>query len=177
MEPWRRLDAADAPAARDLLRGCCGSTRWVERMVARRPFGDQPSLLRAARDEWFALAEADWREAFAHHPRIGGRDTLERRFAATRHLSEREQQGVQDAGADVLTRLADLNHVYQQTFGFIFIVCASGRSAAGMLTLLEARLGNDSATEIRIAAGEQADITELRLNRLGEWSPILETGK
>ena len=167
MEPWRRLDEADAAGARDLLRACCGSTRWVERMAARRPFGDQPALLAAAREEWWALGEADWREAFAHHPRIGGRETRERRFASTRHLSEREQKGVEGAAADVLTALADANQIYEQRFGYIFIVCASGRSAPEMLRLLEGRLGNDPGTEIRIAAAEQADITALRLNAMG----------
>jgi 2-oxo-4-hydroxy-4-carboxy-5-ureidoimidazoline decarboxylase len=167
MEPWRRLDEADTAGARDLLRSCCGSSRWVDQMVARRPFGDQPSLLAAARDKWFALGEEEWREAFSHHPKIGDRETLERRFAATRHLSEREQKGVEGAGEDVLTALADANRVYEQTFGYIFIVCASGRSAEEMLALLGARLGNDPATEIRVAASEQADITALRLNGLG----------
>jgi 2-oxo-4-hydroxy-4-carboxy-5-ureidoimidazoline decarboxylase len=171
MEPWRRLDEADAAEARDLLRACCGSPRWVERMVARRPFGDQPSLLGAARDEWFALGEEDWREAFAHHPTIGGRETLERRFAATRHLSEREQKGIEGAGADVLTALVDANQIYEQTFGYIFIVCASGRSAVEMLALLRARLRNDPDAEIRVAASEQADITALRLNGLGSQPP------
>jgi 2-oxo-4-hydroxy-4-carboxy-5-ureidoimidazoline decarboxylase len=167
MEPWRRFDEADVAGARELLRACCGSTRWVERMVARRPFGDQPSLLGAARDEWFALGAEDWREAFAHHPKIGGREALERPFAATRHLSAREQKGVEGAGADVLTALADANQIYEQTFGYIFIVCASGRSAEEMLALLGARLGNDPDTEIRVAASEQADITALRLKGLG----------
>jgi 2-oxo-4-hydroxy-4-carboxy-5-ureidoimidazoline decarboxylase len=140
-------------------------------MVARRPFGDQPSLLAAARNEWFALGEADWREAFAHHPKIGDRAALERRFAATRHLSEREQKGVERAGGEVLTALADGNRLYEQRFGYIFIVCASGRSAEEMLALLRARLGNDPTSEIRVAALEQAEITALRLNGMGGERP------
>jgi 2-oxo-4-hydroxy-4-carboxy-5-ureidoimidazoline decarboxylase len=171
MEPWRRLDEADPVDARDLLRACCGSTAWVERMVARRPFGDRPSLLAAARAEWLALGEEDWREAFAQHPKIGDRAALERRFAATRYLSEEEQKGVDGAGEDVLTALADGNRFYEQTFGYIFIVCASGRSAREMLALLRARLENEPATEIRVAASEQADITALRLDGLGTKSP------
>ena len=166
MEPWRRLDDASVHEARERLRACCGSTRWVERMLERRPFGDQSSLLAAARDEWFGLGEDDWREAFAHHPRIGDRADLARRFAATRHLSEREQQGVEGAGADELSALAEANRVYEQRFGYIFIVCASGRTAAEMLALLRARLGNDPEVEIRVAAAEQAEITTLRLRGL-----------
>jgi 2-oxo-4-hydroxy-4-carboxy-5-ureidoimidazoline decarboxylase len=167
MEPWQRLDRAAPEEAADLLSTCCGSRRWVERMIARRPFGAQPALLAAARDEWFALDQQDWREAFAHHPRIGDRDMLARRLAATRHLSEREQKGLDAAGADVLAALVDANRVYEQTFGYIFIVCASGRSAAEMLALLVARLDNEPAAEIRIAAAEQAQITRLRLEGLG----------
>jgi 2-oxo-4-hydroxy-4-carboxy-5-ureidoimidazoline decarboxylase len=163
MEPWQRLDAATPDAARDLLRSCCGSSRWVDRMVARRPFDNTHALLAAAREEWFALSEADWREAFSHHPKIGDRDPLARRFASTRHLSEREQQGVNSAPEDVLTSLADGNRTYEDRFGYIFIVCATGRSASEMLSLLRSRLDNDPADEIRLAADEQAKITEIRL--------------
>jgi 2-oxo-4-hydroxy-4-carboxy-5-ureidoimidazoline decarboxylase len=167
MEPWHRLDAAYAAEARDLLRACCGSARWVERMVARRPFGDQASLQAAARDEWLALREGDWREAFAHHPKIGDRGTLEKRFAATQHLSASEQRGVEGAGLDVLAALADANAAYERRFGYIFIVCATGKTADEMLALLRDRLRNDPATEIRVAASEQAKITALRLDRVG----------
>ena len=179
MEPWRRLDDASADEARERLRACCGSTRWVERMLVRRPFGDQSSLLAAARDEWFGLGEDDWREAFAHHPRIGDRADLARRLADTRHISERVEPGVEGAGGrdkgargegnpgdDELSALAEANRVYEQRFGYIFIVCASGRTAAQMLALLRARLGNNPDVEIRVAAAEQAEITTLRLRGL-----------
>jgi 2-oxo-4-hydroxy-4-carboxy-5-ureidoimidazoline decarboxylase len=135
-------------------------------MFARRPFGDQRALLAAGREEWFALGPDDWREAFAHHPRIGDRDRAAARFAATRHLSQGEQKGVDEAGADLLDALAEANRIYEQRFGYIFIVCASGRSAGEMLEILNARLHNDPETEIRIAASEQAAITALRLGRM-----------
>ena len=134
--------------------------------MARRPFGDDATLMSAARDEWFRLTPADWLEAFSHHPKIGGRDALRARFANTRHLSAREQQGVDGADEAVLAQLADLNHVYQQRFGYIFIVCATGKSAGEMLALLRARIPNDPAVEIGIAAEEQARITALRLRAL-----------
>jgi 2-oxo-4-hydroxy-4-carboxy-5-ureidoimidazoline decarboxylase len=149
-----------------MLAACCGATRWVDRMVARRPFGSSARLLAAARDEWFALGEADWREAFAHHPKIGDRDALRRHFPATAHLSEREQAGVSGAPDDVRNALAEGNREYQRRFGYIFIVCATGKTADEMLTLLRARLPNDPATELRIAAEEQAKITALRLMQL-----------
>ena len=163
MESWRRIDDADAEEARRLLTSCCGAARWVERMLARRPFGSRDTLVGAARDEWFALTPADWREAFAHHPKIGDREALARRFAATRHLSAREQSGVDSASDDALAKLADGNRAYEVRFGYIFIVCATGKSASEMLDLLESRMSNDAATELRVAAGEQAKITELRL--------------
>jgi 2-oxo-4-hydroxy-4-carboxy-5-ureidoimidazoline decarboxylase len=136
-------------------------------MVQRRPFGNMDRLLAAARDEWFGLTESDWREAFADHPKIGDRAALERRFAQTRHLSAKEQAGVDTAPEDVLADLAQANRLYEERFGYIFIVCATGRSADEMLRLLRQRLHNDPATEIRGAAEEQARITTLRLAGLG----------
>ena len=163
MEPWRRLDSISDDEARALLRRCCGATRWVEGIMARRPFGSSGALLEAARDVWFGLGRADWLEAFGHHPKIGDRESLRQRFANTAHLSDREQAGVAGASGDVLTALADGNREYKQKFGYIFIVCATGKTAKEMLGLLRERLPNSPESEIRIAAGEQARITELRL--------------
>ena len=132
-------------------------------MLIRRPFGSRDALLLAARLEWNALDESDWREAFTHHPKIGDREELRRRFPATHTLSAREQAGVDDAPDAVLDALAAGNRRYEETFGYIFIVCATGRTADEMLAMLTARLGNDSAHEIRVAAAEQAQITALRL--------------
>ena len=134
--------------------------------MKRRPFGSRDQLLTAARDDWFALGPADWREAFRHHPRIGDRDALRRRFAATAHLAEKEQSGVAGASDVVLTALADGNRAYEQKFGYIFIVCATGQTADEMLRALNARLPNHPEDEILIAAVEQAKITALRLLRL-----------
>ena len=120
-------------------------------MLIRRPFGSRDALLLAARLEWNALDESDWREAFTHHPKIGDREELRRRFPATHTLSAREQAGVDDAPDAVLDALAAGNRRYEETFGYIFIVCATGR-ADEMLAMLTARLGNDSAHEIRVAA-------------------------
>jgi 2-oxo-4-hydroxy-4-carboxy-5-ureidoimidazoline decarboxylase len=163
MEPWRRLDDADVAGARRLLTTCCGASRWVERMLARRPFGDRETLLGAARQEWIALSSADWREAFTHHPRIGDRAALGRRFAATRHLSAHEQSGVDPASEEIISALAAGNRAYEERFGYVFIVCATGKSAREMLELLEQRMPHDAETELRVAANEQAKITEIRL--------------
>lgn len=163
MERWRRIDGADLEDARAQLALCCGAARWVERMVARRPFGSRDAALSAADDVWFALGPDDWREAFTHHPRIGDVEALRQRYPATGHLSEREQAGLRGSRDDVLAELMARNRAYEDRFGFIFIVCATGRTAPEMLELLRARLTNDPETEIRIAAGEQARITALRL--------------
>jgi 2-oxo-4-hydroxy-4-carboxy-5-ureidoimidazoline decarboxylase len=163
MEPWQCLDLAPPEEARRLLQMCCGATRWIERMLARRPYRDRAPLLDAAREEWFALSTSDWLEAFAQHPKIGDREALRDRFAATRHLSEQEQKRLNSASEAVLTALADGNRAYEAKFGYIFIVSATGRSAGEMLSLLRARLANDPDTEIQVAAAEQAKITELRL--------------
>ncbi len=163
MEPSQRLDDADEATACGLLTACCGSSRWVEAMLAHRPFRDRETLCETARRLWFGLTPADWREAFGHHPRIGDRDALRLRFAATRHLSAQEQAGVDGATDEILDALAEANGAYERRFGYIFIVCATGRSANQMLQLLKERLGNDPDLEIRVAAGEQARITEIRL--------------
>lgn len=164
MERWQELDAAAPADAHATLSACCGSSQWTGRMLARRPFGSRDGLLDAAREEWWALAPDDWLEAFSHHPRIGDRASLAARFPATHHLSAREQAAVGDATEGVLTALADANQAYVDRFGFIFIVCATGKTANEMLELLRERLPNDRHTEIRIAAAEQEKITALRLD-------------
>jgi 2-oxo-4-hydroxy-4-carboxy-5-ureidoimidazoline decarboxylase len=163
MERWRRIDAASPDEARGLLRMCCGAERWVESMMARRPFGSSVAALTAARDEWFALPPESWLEAFSHHPRIGDRDAMRARFGATRSLSAREQAGVSQTSEVVLNELLEANRSYEERFGFIFIVCASGKSAEEMLALMRARMNNDRPVELRIAAEEHANICELRL--------------
>jgi len=172
MEPWQELDRASLPDARRLLTTCCGSSAWVERMLRRRPFGSEERLTNAAREAWADLTHTDWLEAFSHHPKIGDRASLAKRFAATAHLSAREQRGVDDATTQVLDDLAAGNRAYEDTFGYIFIVCATGKSAAEMLGLLHSRLRNDAETEIRVAAEEQAKITEFRLERLGQTAGL-----
>jgi 2-oxo-4-hydroxy-4-carboxy-5-ureidoimidazoline decarboxylase len=163
MARLRELNEAPEADVRAILFRACGSSRWVDRMMARRPFATDARLLFAARNEWFGLTEADWLEAFSHHPRIGDRSALESRFPKTHDLSAKEQAGVGAAHEDVLTALADGNNAYVEKFGFIFIVCATGKSAEEMLDLLRERLTHDRANELRIAAEEQAKITALRL--------------
>ena len=165
MDAWQRLDAAADDDAREFLLSCCGSGAWVERMLAHRPFGSDEQLHAMARQEWFALTPDGWREAFSHHPRIGDRASLAARFPRTAGLSEDEQRGVAGASDETLDALADGNRAYEEKFGYIFIVCATGKRADEMLGLLRERLPNEPQEELLIAAGEQAKITQLRLGR------------
>ena len=160
------LDRLPEPAARAALERCCGAARWLEGMLGRRPFGDEARLLAAAEAVAEPLGEADWREAFSHHPRIGDREALRARFAATAAWAQGEQAGAAAAPDAVLDALARGNHAYEQRFGYIFVVCATGRSAEEMLAMLERRLTNAPADEWRIAAREQRAITRLRLLKL-----------
>ena len=164
MASSQAINTASTDAARQILMRACGSTRWVDRMMQRRPFGNDARLLFAARNEWFGLTEADWLEAFSHHPRVGDRASLAARFPATHDLSAKEQARVGGADADVIAALAEANEAYFNRFGFIFIVCATGKTAEEMLALLRSRLPNERSAELRIAAEEQARITALRLS-------------
>jgi len=160
------LDAAPRSEVVDKLRACCGAERWANAMADRRPFGDLDRLLEAAEAEWAGLAPADWREAIEHHPRLGGSDLAGRRFDATRSLSRGEQAGVLDATEATRRALADAQREYEERFGFIFLIRASGRSAAEILSQLERRMSNDPVTELAVAAGELREIARLRLERL-----------
>ena len=141
-----------------MLARCCGAARWVDAMLARRPFGSQIALVESADSIWRSLSEADWLEAFRHHPKIGDR--------SADGLAKREQSGVASAPAAIVHQLAETNRAYEARFGFIFIICATGKSAESMLEALRDRLRNDAQTEIRIAAEEQLKITHLRLEGL-----------
>jgi len=137
-------------------------------MAEARPFASTPALFAAAERHWQELDSADYLEAFSHHPQIGeDLGALKQRFAHTLALSTAEQAGVTAADERTLVALRDANVAYRARFGFIFIVCASGKSAAELLAALLERLANDLARELAIAAAEQAKITRLRLAGLG----------
>lgn len=166
--PAAVLDGLSEDDARAALSRCCGASRWVEGMLARRPFVDGDALVRAAREVWATMERADVLEAFTHHPRIGAdMAALREKLAATEAWSAGEQQSVAAASEDTLRRLRDGNLAYEARYGHIFIVCATGKSAEEMLALLEARMHHEPDEELAIAAGEQMKITEIRLAKLG----------
>lgn len=160
------LNALPEAEARQAFARCCGASRWIEQMVARRPFVGVQSLLGIAFGFWMGLGPDGWREAFTHHPRIGDLDSLRRRFSSTADLASREQSAVAAASRVVLEALAEGNRAYEERFGYIFIVFASGRSADEMLAMLKDRLGNDPEAELKIAAKEQWKIMRLRLDTM-----------
>jgi 2-oxo-4-hydroxy-4-carboxy-5-ureidoimidazoline decarboxylase len=145
---------------------CCGASRWAEQMAACRPFRSEEELFNASEHTWRGLDRADWLEAFAAHPKIGDLNALRAKFGTTAAWSAAEQAGLAGAADAVLQNLAEGNRLYEQKFGYIFIVCATGKTATEMLALLQQRLENDPDKELLIAAGEQAKITQLRLQRL-----------
>ena len=162
----QQLNSLSADAAQEEFTRCCGASRWAAGMAARRPFDSIEDVYAASGTLWPTLTDADWREAFAHHPQIGDRDSLRARFADTRHWAAGEQAGAASAPNTILDALASGNAAYEAKFGHIFIVCATGKSAAEMLALLHARLPNPPAAELTMAAGEQRKITRLRLQKL-----------
>lgn len=166
-EPHVVLNALSESEATSALTRCCGATRWVDAMLARRPYVSTPALLEAADEVWSGLHRVDYLEAFSHHPQIGADlAKLRQRFVNTADWSGHEQAGVQAASEATLVALRDGNVLYFARYGYIFIVCATGKSADEMLALLRARLGNSVEDELVLAAGEHAKITRLRLEKL-----------
>jgi 2-oxo-4-hydroxy-4-carboxy-5-ureidoimidazoline decarboxylase len=151
---------------KELLTQCCGSSAWVDKMLAIFPLEDLVELLEAAEDKWDECSEKEQMMAFEHHPKIGDINSLKEKFADTAAWAEVEQSGVISSNEKTLHQLAKANVEYENKFGFIFIVCATGRSAEKMLTDLHSRINNSKEEEIRIAAEEQLKITKLRLEKL-----------
>ncbi|WP_369856497.1 2-oxo-4-hydroxy-4-carboxy-5-ureidoimidazoline decarboxylase [Candidatus Thalassolituus haligoni] len=163
LEQLNQLPADEAATA---FAQCCVSQRWIQQMVAARPFLSAEQLQQQAENFWQALAEADYLEAFEGHPKIGDISSLQQKYASTKALAAGEQSSVNAANDAIINALAEGNQSYEQRYGFIFIVCATGKSAAEMLALLQARLSNNRATEVQNAADEQAKITRIRINKL-----------
>jgi 5-hydroxyisourate hydrolase / 2-oxo-4-hydroxy-4-carboxy-5-ureidoimidazoline decarboxylase len=153
--------------AKSLL-SCCGSSVWVELMMKQFPFASENDLIEAATDTWYnRCSSIDWLESFTHHPKIGDVKSLTKKFAGN------EQASVATASKKTIAALAKANKDYEAKFGFIFIVCATGKPATEMLRLLEDRLGNTIGEELHIAMGEQMKITILRFQKLitdADWS-------
>ena len=162
----QQLNTAAEPEARQWLLQCCASETWVSRLLERRPFSGAEELREAADRAWRGLTEKDYLQAFAGHPKIGDLNSLRARYAGTREFAAGEQSGVEGASDELIEELQRENRAYQEKFGFIFIVCATGKSAGEMLELLQQRLPNSREIELDNAVQEQRKIFLLRLEKL-----------
>jgi OHCU decarboxylase len=165
------LNSLSAAEAENEFLKCCGSTRWARRMAEERPFESVAKLAETAERIWWSLEPQDWLEAFHSHPKIGEKKAAAVTSDQSARWSEAEQAAVNDAASATLQQLAELNRQYEQKFGYIFIVCATGKTSEEMLEILRERLGNEPDQELRNAAAEQAKITQLRLNKLIDSLP------
>ena len=159
---WNGLPREEA--AREIL-ACCGSKAWAENMVLKRPVTDEDALLASSDTIWRSLGESDWLEAFRSHPRIGESRAETSASPQSSAWSEQEQQKAAAAEEALQMALKWGNREYEQKFGRIFIVCATGKSASEILEILRHRLHNDEATELQLAAEEQRQIMRIRLKK------------
>ena len=155
----------DEEATKELLQ-CCGSKRWASATATGRPYDTLEILLATADDIWWSLNPNDWIEAFRSHPKIGEKKAADKVSAQSQQWSGQEQSGVANASNTTIDSLADLNREYEQKFGFIFIICATGKTSDEIVAALRERLTHDPAAELPIAAAEQSKITALRLKKL-----------
>ena len=159
---WNFLPIA---AAVDEILPCCGSRAWADGMVGRRPLPNEATLLAASDETWRSLAESDWLEAFRSHPRIGESQAPKAALQRSVTWSAEEQQNVAGASDSVKIALAEGNRKYERKFSSIFIVCATGKSPAEILKILQRRMKNDEDTELQEASEQQRQITQIRLKK------------
>ena len=155
----------NAAAAQELLQ-CCGSKRWADEIANSRPYESLDALLTRADQVWQSLDKTDWLEAFRSHPKIGEQKAADKVSAQSQQWSGQEQSGIAHASDDTVNSLAELNQAYERKFGYIFIICATGKTPDEMLAALRERLEHPPEDELPIAAAEQSKITRLRLKKL-----------
>lgn len=160
--------------ARGLFAECCGSAKWANGVTAKRPFRNRENVFKAADEVADGMDPKDWLDAFSHHPRIGETPEMKSGISVGVEWATAEQAGMEAAGNYAKIALMRANQEYERRFGYIYIVCATGKSADEMVEIAHERLGNDPETELRVAAGEQRKITRLRLEKLLE--PEKKTG-
>ncbi len=158
---WNTLDSESAVAA---LLNCCAAHRWARAVAAHRPYINESQLFEAADKAWAVTDELDWMQAFKAHPRIGER-TAAYASRQSSSWSEEEQSDATTAQDAILAELATANASYEEKFGFTYIVCATGKSAEEMLAILRRRLASKRPFELREAAEQQRQITQLRLRK------------
>jgi len=160
-----RWNALPEMEAEEEILPCCGSQHWAQELTRQRPFATPQELFEASDRIWFGLPPEDWDEAFRSHPRIGERKAPAAATGQSAAWSRQEQNGVDEESAATLSELVRGNEEYEARFGRVFLVCATGKSAAEMLDILKIRLQNDPATELHEAGEQQCQITQLRLRK------------
>lgn len=162
----KEINSIQSEKLYEALETCCGAEYWVRQMVSKVPYKSKKELFDWADYIWENAGKSNWLEAFTHHPKIGDIDSLKKKFINTKKWAANEQSGVQLADREILKALAEANVTYEVKFGYIFIICATGKSATEMLDLLNKRLSNSKEEEILIAMKEQQKITKIRLEKL-----------
>lgn len=158
------FNALEPAAAERVLGEVCAAPPWIDALRAGRPYTGANDLLTASDRASGALDDEAMAAALAAHPRIGARPATEP-TAPTSSAAD-EQAGVDRADADLVAELAAANREYEEQFGRIYLVCASGRTGPELLAILRERLGNDAATELEVTRDELAKINRLRLERM-----------
>jgi carbon-monoxide dehydrogenase small subunit len=159
---WNKLETVAAAGA---ILPCCGSRRWAKELASSRPLDQVNALLSKSDQIWLSLDVEDWDEAFSSHPRIGEKKAPTSATAQSVQWSGQEQRSVSQTSEEIQERLQRSNAAYEQQFGRTYIVCATGKSAEEMLAILERRLSNDGDSELREAAEQQRQITQIRLRK------------
>lgn len=163
LEEFNKLSEFEA---KEILLKCCASKHWALRMVEKRPFGSFSNLIEESENIWGTLEKVDYLEAFSAHPKIGQLPEKGRHETLASDLSKQEQSSVQSANSLTLKELEVKNNEYFEKFGFIFIVCATGKSADQMLQILNERIKSSYTDELIEAATQQLKITNIRLRKL-----------
>jgi len=159
---WNKLDSEEA--AKEIL-PCCGAKAWAVELSGKRPFEDEAAVLITSDEVWRRLGAGDWLKAFQSHPKIGESRPAAPAGGHSAAWSQQEQKNIAVAQGDIKEELAEGNREYEEKFGFIFIVCATGKSAPEILEILKRRLQNGKEKELKEAAEEQRQITQLRLKK------------
>jgi allantoicase len=166
MQGLQGLNRLSKTEARKAFLDCCGSAMWAAQMLERMPFADVAYIFDTADKLWAALNQAEWLQAFHHHPAIGSKRGEKAQSATAKRWSKGEQAVAKSAGPQTLATLARANQEYRAKFGYVFLICATGKTSEEILASIQQRLLNDPAVELRIAAEEQRKITRIRLEKL-----------
>jgi 2-oxo-4-hydroxy-4-carboxy-5-ureidoimidazoline decarboxylase len=160
------FDKLEIEDKEELLKQCCNSSTWIKKMMGIFPVQDLVDLLEYAEEEWYECNPAEWLEAFQNHIKIGDIKSIEKSTEANVDWVKNEQSLFLNAPPEILKELEKENELYEETFGYNFIVFTKGKSMNEIIADLSTRLENDPQDELMIAAGEQNKITQLRLQKL-----------